>query len=218
MDAALPLNALAGLPSTDVKTPSKNDSNDRITKPVSAKSDPAVGVLVRFSRASGDISRGGSAGNANDTPQVDPSRFVGRVAKAFQTAQDRGGTLQIRLSPPELGSLHLSLTVKDGAVSAALQADNDNTRRLLLDHLPALRDRLAEHNMRIDRFDVDVRREDAGPQADTRGSQQQQFQDRQQASAPRRHAPAPQRQAEIAPAESLPIAPVIGDVGLNLIV
>ena len=125
---------------------------------------------------------------ANDLPQVDPSRFIGRVAKAFQTAQDRGGTLQLRLSPPELGALRIELNVKDGVMSASLQTENANARRLLLDHLPALRDRLAEQNIRVDRFDVDVRQEGSGGQTDTRGSQQQQFQHQPDQPTPRRQA------------------------------
>ena len=108
-------------------------------------------------RAVTDITRGDQNANADATPQVDPARFVSRVAKAFQTANERGGTLQLRLSPPELGSLKIQLNVKDGVMSASLETDNANARRVLLDHLPALRDRLAEQNIRVDRFDVDVR-------------------------------------------------------------
>jgi flagellar hook-length control protein FliK len=87
------------------------------------------------------------------------------VAKAFQMAQERDGKLHLRLSPPELGSLRLELSVKEGVMTATLEAETTAARKVLLDHLPALRDRLAEQNIRIERFDVDVRRDDGG-QAD----------------------------------------------------
>jgi flagellar hook-length control protein FliK len=45
---------------------------------------------------------------------------------------------------------------------------------VLLEHLPTLRDRLAEQNIRIERFDVDVRREGTSGQADPRATQDQQ--------------------------------------------
>jgi flagellar hook-length control protein FliK len=105
-------------------------------------------------------------------PRVDVSRFVGRVAKAVQTAQERGGTLQLRLSPPELGSLRLELTMQNGVMTASVETDNPVARQVLLDHLPALRERLAEQNISIERFDVDVRQENSGGQADPRASQQ----------------------------------------------
>jgi flagellar hook-length control protein FliK len=111
-----------------------------------------------------------------DLPRVDAARFVGRVAKAVQTAQERGGLVQLRLSPPELGSLRLELSMHNGVMTAAVETETPAARQILLDHLPALRDRLAEQNIRIERFDVDVRQENSGGQTDPRASQQEQRQ------------------------------------------
>ncbi len=71
-------------------------------------------------------------------------------------------------------------------MSANLEADNANARRLLLDHLPTLRDRLAEQNIRVDRFDVDVRQENSGGQANPRGSNQNPYQQQADQSDNRR--------------------------------
>ena len=152
--------------------------------PSPTKGDTAVGPLGRSLRT--DLASGNRETEGNDTPQVDPSRFVSRVAKAVQTANDRGGPLQLRLSPPELGSLKIQLTLKDGGLSASLEADNSNARKLLLDHLPALRDRLADQNIRVDRFDVDVKQENSGGQANSRGSNQNPYQQQEQQGGTRR--------------------------------
>jgi flagellar hook-length control protein FliK len=56
----------------------------------------------------------------------------------------------------------LELSVKQGALTATIETDNSNARNVLLDNLPALRERLAEQNVRIERFDVDVRRDGDG--------------------------------------------------------
>jgi flagellar hook-length control protein FliK len=175
-----------------------------------------VGPLGRALRATTGITRGTRASSANELPQVDPARFVGRVAKAFQTARDRDGTLQLRLSPPELGSLKLQLTVKDGVMTAALETDNANARRVLLEHLPALRDRLAEQNIRVERFDVDVRQENQNGQANPRGSNQNPYQQPQQ-SEPRRSPAMPQPARETAQPE-LPSLARISTTGINLVV
>jgi flagellar hook-length control protein FliK len=204
---------------TDIgaNTPAKVKDNEQAAKPVAAKSEPVAATFARMTRNNISGSND-SASGANDLPPIDPSRFIGRVAKAFQTAQDRGGTLQLRLSPPELGALRIELNVKDGVMSASLQTENANARRLLLDHLPALRDRLAEQNIRVDRFDVDVRREGTGGQTDTRGSQQQQFQHQPDQPAPRRQAQPQVRAREVAAPERTAISPSMSDTGLNLIV
>jgi flagellar hook-length control protein FliK len=136
--------------------------------------------------------RAGKSTSGDETPRIDPARFVGRVAKAFHTAQERGGTLQIRLSPPELGAMRLELTVKDGVMTAALETETTSARRVLLEHLPALRERLAEQNIRVERFDVDVRRETGNGQADPRATQDQQ--QPQQGSPEQRRRPATEPQ------------------------
>jgi flagellar hook-length control protein FliK len=129
-------------------------------------------ATARAQRAGVAATRRGHGSATPDLPRVDVSRFVGRVAKAVQTAQERGGTLQLRLSPPELGSLRLELTMQNGVMTASVETDNPVARQVLLDHLPALRERLAEQNISIERFDVDVRQENSGGQADPRASQQ----------------------------------------------
>lgn len=91
-------------------------------------------------------------------PTIDPARFVSRVARAFDFAQERGGgPIEMRLSPPELGSLQVKIELREGVLTAALEAETPAARQTLLDNLPALRDRLEQQQIRIDKFDVDVR-------------------------------------------------------------
>jgi flagellar hook-length control protein FliK len=127
----------------------------------SGRMDGVLSALGRFHRGS-PVGHGGGSGESMEMPQVDSARFIGRVTKAFETAQHRGGTLQLRLSPPELGSVKLELTVNQGVMTASLETENAAARQTLLNHLPALRERLAEQNIRIERFDIDVRQEGGG--------------------------------------------------------
>lgn len=191
---------------------------DSAVKPVGSKSDTAVGPLGRALRSAVDLTRGAKSNESTENIQVDPARFINRVSRAIQTANERGGSLQLRLAPPELGTLKIQLDVKDGVMSASLEADNANARKLLLDHLPALRDRLAEQNIRVERFDVDVRQENNSGQANSRGSNQNTYQ--QQAEQP------PQRRSTnsvLAAPESLypamaEVAPSITSTGINLVI
>jgi flagellar hook-length control protein FliK len=143
-----------------------------------------VHLTGRAQRA-GATAKGRAHAASADLPRVDAARFVGRVAKAVQTAQERGGLVQLRLSPPELGSLRLELSTQNGVMTAAVETETPAARQILLDHLPALRDRLAEQNIRIERFDVDVRQENSGGQSDPRSSQQEQRQHQPQQPNPR---------------------------------
>ncbi len=79
--------------------------------------------------------------------------------------------------------MRMEVSFRDGAMSARLEAETPAARAALLDNLPALRERLAEQNVRIERFDVELQDQTAGgsggnptsdPQAD-RNSQSQRW-------------------------------------------
>jgi len=103
--------------------------------------------------------------------QVYRVQFVRRVARAFQTVGDRGGIIRIRLHPPELGSLRLEINVRNGAMTARLEAETASARNMLLDNLPALRDRLAQQDIRVERFDVDLADRQPGGSPEGPGNQ-----------------------------------------------
>jgi flagellar hook-length control protein FliK len=205
------------LATTTPTADASRESEDATVKQGSAKSAAEVGTLGRLSRGNTDIHTGSSKEAANDLPRIDPARFVGRVAKAFQTAQERGGKLQLRLSPPELGAMRIELTVKDGVMSAALETENAAARRVLLEHLPALRERLAEQNIRVERFDVDVRRENGNGQPDPRSLNQHSQQRSPDRPEPQRHGPAHQHRERGLP-QPVITAPQISSTGINLVV
>ncbi len=87
---------------------------------------------------------------------ADQVRFIQRVARAFQAAGARDGTIRLRLSPPELGSMRLEVTVQGGVMTAQIQVETAAARALLVDNLGALRERLAEQGIKVEQFDIDL--------------------------------------------------------------
>jgi flagellar hook-length control protein FliK len=119
-------------------------------------------------------------------PTIDRARLVQRVANAFRSAQQNDGHIQMRLSPPELGSLRIEIAVRHGVLSANLETETADARRVLLDNLPALRQRLAEQDIRIEKFDVDVRREGSQSEGQAGAQDRQAQQQSQRATAQNR--------------------------------
>ena len=110
----------------------------------------------------------------NSAPdQVDRVRFVQRVARAFEAIGDRGGSIQLRLHPPELGSLRLQATIRNGVMTIRLEAETETARSILLDNLPALRDRLAAQDIKVQQFDVDLTDRSFGGSAEQPGGDPQ---------------------------------------------
>ena len=89
-------------------------------------------------------------------------RFVQRVARAFQAADEDGGQIRLRLSPPELGSMKIEITMHGGTMTAHVETETSAARNMLLDNLPALRQRLADQNIKIEKFDIDLRDQSGG--------------------------------------------------------
>jgi flagellar hook-length control protein FliK len=132
------------------------EANQSSQTPRVHKGDAAQGLTPgRFAEhlLNGGVDRGG---RGTQIPSADQARLVDRVARAFHRAEGTEGTLRLRLSPPELGSLRLEITLRNGALSARLETETPAARSLLLDNLPVLRDRLAEQGVRVEQFDVDL--------------------------------------------------------------
>jgi flagellar hook-length control protein FliK len=158
---------------------------------------------------------GRTENSATDSePRIDAARFVGRVAGAFRVAQDRGGVLQLRLSPPELGSIKLELLVERGALTARIEAESTVTRKVLLDNLPALRERLAQQEIRVERFDVDVRHDGAGSQPDWQARERH---ERRPSDTPRQTAPRRAATPSVAARQSAPETNLVADGRLNVL-
>ncbi len=132
-------------------------------QPPTSSSTPTVvaGNPTQTNSSAGNATSGSEQDNSTGNG-IDRVRFVQRVARAFQSVGSSGGSIRLRLSPPELGSVKLEVTVKDGVLTAHAQTETAAARDAMVDNLPALRERLAEQNIQVDQFDVDLFDSSAG--------------------------------------------------------
>jgi len=134
------------------------DAVEPAARPASSSGGAPGEALGAARAANGSATRAAASPQGDQAPgaeQADRVRFVQRVARAFEAMGERNGSLRLRLAPPELGSLRLHLNVRNGVMTARLEVETATARDLLIENLPALRDRLAEHQIRVERFDVD---------------------------------------------------------------
>ena len=161
-----------------------------------------------------------STSSASERVEVDPGRFVSRVSRAFEAAQQRGGgPIEIRLSPPELGAMQLKLEVKEGVLTATIETENNAARNALLDNLPPLRERLAEQQISVEKFDVDVRDESGGASQQQDDANNRQASDRDARRDRGAGAPSAEANPTTAANDPNPSAPTIelGDKRINLV-
>ena len=144
----------SGTPSEEAKA----ETGDKSVKPVSTADVKATsaGPAKGWSPESMRSSSAGPNQSGTQAEQVDRARFVQRVARAFEAVGDGDGSVRLRLKPPELGGLRLEVTVRNGMMTAHIETETSAARTLLLDNLPALRERLAQQDIKVDSFDVDL--------------------------------------------------------------
>ncbi|MCU0712741.1 MAG: flagellar hook-length control protein FliK [Pirellula sp.] len=85
------------------------------------------------------------------------NKLVQRVLKGLEQLSSGGGQVKLRLHPPELGTLQMTLKIEANVMSAHLEVENSLAKDALLNNLQSLRDKLSEQGMSIDRFEVEVR-------------------------------------------------------------
>ncbi|MEO1998109.1 MAG: flagellar hook-length control protein FliK [Planctomycetaceae bacterium] len=188
--AAVPMASLAVEASTGNNVAVSSDSRPAVTASVSdatrgvpvaaAAAGVAAGVDVQtegtpatdeLRQPAGAITSGTStAGTAkaagSPMQQIPDSRqleFVNRVADAMRGAPTSGNQIRVRLTPPELGTLQIEVSLRDGVMTAKMETETASAQRMIMDHLPHLKEALTQNGTLVDRFVVE--------QSDERGKQ-----------------------------------------------
>lgn len=100
------------------------------------------------------------------------------LVTAIQTqALTNGGSMQIRLDPPELGALQVMVNMKDGVMTASFQTSNDDATRLLSHSLSQLKQVLESQGVSVEKLQVQQSPKDQQP--GNRGDEGQHQRDQQ---------------------------------------
>jgi len=112
----------------------------------------------------------GAAGSSISPYQE--TKLVQRVLRGLEQLGDGGGQVRLRLHPPELGTLQLTLRMEGGQMQARMEVENSLAKDALLNNVQTLKDRLSEQGMQIESFEVSVGSDAAssnGSNADRQG-------------------------------------------------
>lgn len=109
---------------------------------------------------------------ARQLTQQERVQLVQRVARSFSRLSADGGQISLRLHPPQLGSLNITIRIEGRSMSAKLQTETAAARDEIVDSLPILRQRLAEQGVDVQQFQVEL----AGQPADAGGFGQSSYQ------------------------------------------
>jgi flagellar hook-length control protein FliK len=102
---------------------------------------------------------------------------AGNIVQQVQTKLlPRGGQMQIRLDPPEMGALLVKVSVIDGRMTATFTAENEAAADLLGNNLHQLKSSLESSGVQVERMQVrtgDVQTNSSSSSKDSESKQQQ---------------------------------------------
>ena len=127
----------------------------------SPSTPPSSGAVSVTNNISGSTSTAASrettgSSRANLTPYQE-SKLVQRVLRGIEQLGNGGGQVRIRLHPPELGTLQMTLKFEATQVTAQFEVENRVARDALLGNSQVLKDRLKEQGLEVQKFEVEVR-------------------------------------------------------------
>lgn len=151
------------------------------------------------------IGSGKSSGTTTGNPlDLTTTESADRFANFVQSALQKSRPLRIRLSPPELGAMHIEVSSRGGTVTARLTVQTSAAQKTVLDNLPMLQESLTQNGTVIDRIEVqlndffndDQPLDSPEQQADTEQQHEEQQQtdseqheEQQQSTEPHQHEP-----------------------------
>jgi len=181
-------------PSLDDDTASPSDSATEPTIPVSrAESsppdDPSLKAAVSPTaspalRAPASPQPAATVAAPPPAPQTPEAQFAQANHSSIVTAVHgqllpNGGSMHIRLDPPELGAVRIHVEMRDGIMTASFETTNDQATKLLSHSLGELKTSLEAQGVTIDRLHV----RQATKEQSSSGEGRQDDRDRQQEHA-----------------------------------
>lgn len=98
-----------------------------------------------------------SNGSASQLPESADQSNIAQVARGLQNAfKQGGGSVTLRLTPAELGSIKVQLAVQDGVVQAKFTAESQAAGDLLTHQMDQLRQALQKQGLHVDRLEVQI--------------------------------------------------------------
>lgn len=121
-------------------------------------------------RATPQVAQAQAAGPMSNLTEIDSEQVMQRALNGVRSAiSQKGGTVHLRLSPPELGSLRIQVRMANGLVQATFTASSSTAGNLLTEHMQTLRHALQSHGLTVENLNVQVQQ----PQSSSQPSMQQ---------------------------------------------
>lgn len=155
--ASLATSTSSGNQKLESPPPAITSSSGRVTASIDSPSSSASNESNRASKSQNvRQAHQPETESTNGLSAGERVRLIQRISRSFARLDTGGGEVQLRLHPPQLGSLNVRVRLEGKNMTAQLTTESHAAREVILESLPVLRTRLAEQGFEIQQFHVDV--------------------------------------------------------------
>jgi flagellar hook-length control protein FliK len=125
------------------------------TSPATGTGTPTAPVNGLSLAAQGTGRQADGAKLATSAPPTPQTSTADRVVRAMHTmVNQRGGTLSMKLDPPDLGTLRVQMSIARGVVNAQFHTETSQATEVIKQSMPALRSALESQGLQVDKLQV----------------------------------------------------------------
>jgi flagellar hook-length control protein FliK len=116
----------------------------------------AIDVITSVGENKASANRSATATKVSNGPKIESSEFLDRVSSAVQRAHTSGKQMKVRLNPPELGSLLVEVSTKDGVLTARMEVQTKGAQQAIMENLSQLKEAFVQSGNQIETIEVHV--------------------------------------------------------------
>ncbi|MFN9941577.1 MAG: flagellar hook-length control protein FliK, partial [bacterium] len=113
-----------------------------------------VGGGVRASSETSGRSANVSGSSSSTLSPYQEQRVLHRVLRGLEQLDQGSGQVKLRLHPPELGSLQVTIRVESQRMAARIEVEHVAARDILTANITELTDRLAEQGVEVQQLEI----------------------------------------------------------------
>ncbi len=148
----------------DAKSDTRNDTWGQLLDKTSLRTDASASLVASKNITTPVVGIGGLATNsaqqlAQSQAQAQRAQMASQAATQVEramltAARDGSKSIELQLHPAELGSLTITLTARNGEVSAMIRSEKSETAEILHRQMEQIRAQLEDQGVKVDKIEV----------------------------------------------------------------
>lgn len=145
---------LKGKLTVENNTGNTADTGKHQDKPTQANAGNSTSVAGNLMQT---IQEAFSSTAANEVTQVNPADVIRQIVEAVKVTQKQSmQSIEVQLNPESLGKIHLTVSARNGVITAEIVTQNEQVKRVVESQMSMLKENLESQGIKVDAVEITV--------------------------------------------------------------